>query len=390
MKPLDHSGPFETDSMKPFPVLRPVPDYLQDSERKFQGVPSITSSPGGRLWVAWDTGDVTEGDENAAVVGSSGDGGNTWSSPLFAIDQPGPLRVIDPGMWTDPDGRVWLFYAQSYSFWDGRAGVWAMNPEDPEREQTAWSDPRRLCDGFLKNKPIVRSDGAWLLPTEFSNFPPRSGTTMHYLVHFTGPLAHPGAALQAANVFISHDKGNTVEFLGAAKIPDNDKDCTENMLVERRDGSLWMLARTKYGIGEAFSHDGGRHWTDIKPSGIKSTNSRFFVGRLNSGALLFVKNGDVFHGDPEPRPYTPRERITAFISDDDGRTWSGGLILDGRADVSYPDACETHDGFIHVVHDCGRTTAREIIHHRFTEADVRAGKVVTPGSRLLGIVNKAG
>jgi Neuraminidase (sialidase) len=80
--------------MKPFPVFRPVPGYLQDSERKFQGVPSITSSPKGRLWVAWDTGDVTEGDENAAVVGSSGDGGNTWSSPLFAIDQPGPLRVI--------------------------------------------------------------------------------------------------------------------------------------------------------------------------------------------------------------------------------------------------------------------------------------------------------
>ena len=151
-----------------------------------------------------------------------------------------------------------------------------------------------------------------------------------------------------------------------------------------------MLARIKYGIGEAFSHDGGRHWTDIKPSGIKSTNSRFFVGRLNSGALLFVKNGDVFHGDPEPRTYTPRERITAFISDDDGKTWSGGLILDGRADISYPDACETPDGFIHVVHDRGRTTAREIIHHRFTEADVRAGKVVTPGSRLLGIVNKAG
>jgi multidrug resistance efflux pump len=43
-----------------------------------------------------------------------------------------------------------------------------------------------------------------------------------------------------------------------------------------------------------------------------------------------------------------------------------------------------------VVHDRGRTTDREIIHHRFTEADVRAGKVVTPGSRLLGIVNKAG
>lgn len=34
-----------------------------------------------------------------------------YTPPLFAIDPPGPLRVLDPGLWTDPDGKVWLFYA---------------------------------------------------------------------------------------------------------------------------------------------------------------------------------------------------------------------------------------------------------------------------------------
>ena len=381
---------FETDSMKPFPVLRPVPDYLRDAVRGFQSAPSITSSPGGRLWLAWHTGDVTEGDENAAIVATSGDGGENWGEPLFAIDKPGPLRVIDPGLWTDPSGKVWLFYSQCYSFWDGRAGVWAMNPLDPEDAATAWTPARRLCDGFMKNKPVVRRDGAWLLPPEFSNFPPRHGKTMHALCDLAGPLAHPECARQSANAYVSTDGGATVSFLGAAEIPPEDRDCTENMIVERRDGTLWMLARTRYGIGEAFSADGGATWTQLKPSGIKSTNSRFFIGRLKSGALLLVKNGDVAMGTPEERPYTPREKITAFVSDDDGRTWLGGLLLDGRADVSYPDACETPDGFIHVVHDRGRTTDREILHHRFTEADVRAGKLVTSGSRLLGIANKAG
>lgn len=80
----------------------------------------------------------------------------------------------------------------------------------------------------------------------------------------------------------------------------------------------------------------------------------------------------------------------AFISDDEGATWGRGLMLDERAHVSYPDAVEGPDGFIHVVHDRGRTTDREILHHRFKEADIRAGRLVTPGSRLRNIVNKAG
>ena len=122
---------------------------------------------------------------------------------------------------------------------------------------------------------------------------------------------------------------------------------------------------------------------ELRPSAILNPNSRFFIGRLKSGVMLLVKNGPVGRK-------TGRSHITAFVSDDDGATWLGGLVLDERNNVSYPDAVESADGFIHVVHDRERTKAREILHHRFTEADVRAGRLVTPGSRLKGIVNKAG
>ena len=33
------------------------------------------------------------------------------------------------------------------------------------------------------------------------------------------------------------------------------------MLIERRDKSLWMLARTRYGIGSTVSDNGGRTWS---------------------------------------------------------------------------------------------------------------------------------
>ena len=370
------------DAMKPFPVLRPVPERLRDERRGFQSAPSLTVSPKGRLWVAWHTGDTTEGDENGMVVVSSGDGGDTWTPPLFAIDPPGPLRILDPGLWTDPDGKVWLFYAQLYGMWDGRAGVWAMQPVDPEDANTAWTPARRLCHGYMKNKPIVTHDGTWLLPSEFMNGKPwggRLGASKPIPPEFVFDMPE----YHAANVFASKDKGRTVTFLGRAQIPPKDRDCTENMVVERKDGSLWMLVRTKYGIGETVSTDGGKTWTEVKPSAIQNPNSRFFIGRLKSGALLLVKNG------PTDKRIG-RSRITAFVSDDDGATWLGGLVLDERNHVSYPDAAEGPDGFIHVVHDRERTKAREILHHRFTEADVRAGHLVTPGSRLKVIVNKAG
>ena len=373
---------FERDALKPFPVLRPVPAYLQDVNRKFQSAPSLAVAPGGRLWCAWHTGGDTENQDNCMLVASSGDGGKTWSQPLFAVDAEGPLRVLDPGLWTAPDGRVWLFYSQLYGMWDGRCGVWAMHPADAESEQTAWSPARRLCDGYLKNKPLVTSDGAWLFPVEFMNSAPQAGPTWG-CGELKGPESHPSPQMMGGNAFISRDRGATVSFLGQSAIPVKDRNCTENMIVERKDGTLWMLSRTSYGIGEAFSRDGGKTWTETRPSQIKNPDSRFFIGRLASGALLLVKNGPV-----DAR--TDRRQMMAYVSDDDGTTWTGGLTLDGRRNVSYPDAAQGRDGRIHVVHDRARTPAREILHHVFTEADVRAGRIVTTGSRLGDIVNRAG
>lgn len=375
---------FETDSLKPFPVARPVPEYLKDEHRVFQSAPSMTISRGGRLWCVWHTGLASEGPDNCIVVVSSGDGGKTWTKPLFSIDAEGPLRVLDPGLWTDPDGKVWLFYSQLYEFWDGRAGVWAMHPVDPECADTEWTPARRLCDGYLKNKPLVAKDGTWLLPVEFMHGKPFCWTMgLNKPQPMRGPEAHPmPERTTGANVYASADKGATVSYLGQAFIPKDDRDCPEHMLTERTDGSLRMLVRTKYGIGEAFSSDGGKTWSQVEPSKIRNPNSRFYVGRLASGALLLVKNGPV-------KERAPRERIMAFVSDDDGATWTGGLMLDERKSVSYPDAVQGADGFIHVVHDRERRKAREILHHVFTEADVRAGKLVSSGSRLKDIVNKA-
>ena len=80
--------------------------------------------------------------------------------------------------------------------------------------------------------------------------------------------------------------------------------------------------------------------------------------------------------------------MTAFLSEDDGETWPHRILLDARR-TSYPDACEGQDGTIHIVHDHGRQSHKEVIFHRITEDDIRAGKVVKEGSVIGHIANKA-
>lgn len=139
----------------------------------------------------------------------------------------------------------------------------------------------------------------------------------------------------------------------------------EHMIVERKDGTLWMLVRTRYGIGESFSSDGGRTWSTLEPSGIEHTSSRFFIRRLGSGNLLLVKHGPI-------EVKTGRSHLMAFISKDDGATWSKGLLLDERLGVSYPDGQEEPDGTIRITYDYSRTGEQFILMTTFREDDILA------------------
>ena len=167
----------------------------------------------------------------------------------------------------------------------------------------------------------------------------------------------------SAQVYISKDKGATFTFLGACNLPVKARTFDEHMLVERKDGSLWLLSRTTYGIGESVSNDKGKTWNELHPSKIMHTSSRFFITRLASGNLLLVKNGPV---DVQ----TNRSHLMAFISKDEGRTWSRGLLLDQGGNVSYPDGQQTSDGRIHIIYDFNRYIDQLILTTNFTEADI--------------------
>ena len=106
-------------------------------------------------------------------------------------------------------------------------------------------------------------------------------------------------------------------------------DWHEHMIVEKQNGSLWMLARTRNGIMESISTDSGSTWSKPFNSAIKHPVARFHIRRMQSGRLLLIKHGDkidAHHG---------RVQLSAWLSNDDGKSWQGGLVLDERKGISY-------------------------------------------------------
>lgn len=135
-----------------------------------------------------------------------------------------------------------------------------------------------------------------------------------------------------------------------------------------------MLVR-RQGMAETVSHDGGKTWSAVKQSSLRHPTARFFLRRLESGALLLVK-----HGPLDKR--VGRTDLMAFVSDDDGQTWKGGLLLDEREKVTYPDGVQAPDGTIYIIYDHNRTPDGEVLMAAFTEEDVRAGEAVSTNVRL--------
>ena len=72
----------------------------------------------------------------------------------------------------------------------------------------------------------------------------------------------------------------------------------------------------------------------------------------------------------------------------DGNTWHGGLLLDERKGISYPDGVQSPDGTLYISYDRNRAADGEILLARFTEQDILAGRLVGPKSKLQMLISR--
>ncbi len=343
----------------PAVITNPGPEFQNDA-RPGAMVIGMDRTPQGRIWGCWTgTGDKRDG---YFLLATSDDGGDSWSKPRLAIGARMEAAQKVSGalvgnLWTDPKRRLWLFFDQQLGDPQNRITNWFMRCDDPDAAEPEWSEPVMFAEGCTLNKPTVLNNGDWLLPV----------SDWHK---------------QTARVFASTDQGASWKERSHLKFPGWQFD--EHMMVELKDGRLWMLARTSGQPYESFSTDAGKTWnTPQQAATVQNVSARFFLRRLQSGRILLVKNGSPAERLPQ------RTHMSAWLSDDEGQTWKGGLLLDQRNAVSYPDGFESPDGLIHILYDWNRHTDAEVLMAKFREADVLAGKVVSTDAKLLMLANKA-
>lgn len=321
-------------------------DYLPTS-RKWTG-PSTIIRSGNNIFVAWQTGGVREPDvHNYITVAVSSDNGKTWIDPFIIVDYDG-IMLTCPMFYFNNLGQLYML------FFKNQQGVFALPlyNSDGDINEISYDEPFFTgVNNSSFTKPTMLSDGRIAYVSGMAN---KSGSTC-FIVSDNDGLSY----------------NYTTEIQSVA--PENARKYAESSLVELSDGRLWALRRLENavngGVEQSFSTDGGLTWSVFNselPSQIRSPGSRFTMGKLKSGALLFITNA-------EGAGPINRYKMTAYLSTDDGRTWPYSLRLDNHLS-SYPDFYQDNDGTIYACFDKDRYGEASMRVCVFTEDDVKQGE----------------
>ena len=363
------------------PIADGTTETYAESDRKWQGLPTIAVTPGGRMWCAWQTGDSVEGSDgpnNYDVMYYSDDNGKTWSDEYMIWDVPDDsVRLADPRLFYDQFGKLWLVLIRG-----GLKGAYAVEMKNPDCEDPARNletgEPISWMKAPPAHRPTILSNGYWITPVEVD--------TDAQQTYICRPDNDAG----------KYPWTTTTSQPAVTAYPDN-KTFGEAQIVELSDGSLMMLSRLPRDCGGgmeiSYSYDYGTSWTPYKAdNGVPyiSPSSKFHIQRLESGAILMITHATT----------ADREQLAAYLSYDDGKTYPYMLMLDDTDirgswrdfGVSYPEAAaqQGENDEIYIVYDAGRYGLKEIRMCVVTEEDIKAGKPVTQYCRMREQISKLG
>ena len=366
-----------------------------DENRRYQGLATIEivekSDGSERLWGGYLTGGIGEDVDNYEMFCYSDDNGVTWSDPVFTLEQtadPHKLRNGEAILWVEPTTqKLWLMWSQSYTWYDGRAGVWISicdNPGADDPGDMVWSTPRRIADGFINTKPTVLSNGKILVGMPIWSY-------QEFSITQNSPNFEIPKRMQEARVYETDINASYFDYIGSFAPSDTIRLFDEPMIYETQAGNpnhLTMVIRVKTGLYAATSSNGGKTWTPVVSTsnsfgfwddeGANATSTRFYLARLQSDNLLMV-----YHDEAAG---SSRKYMTAKLSTDNGATWQGGLLLNA-GETSYPDVTQGADGRIYTIYDHEREWSKEVLVSSFTEADILSGS--SASASLNNLVRKA-
>jgi predicted neuraminidase len=289
---------------------------------------TLVETAEGDFLAAW-FGGTHEGASDVAIWMSRLSAGK-WSLPTKAAFEPG-VPSWNPVLFRGKDNRIWLFYKFGPSP-DTWTGAYKISSDGGK----SWSDPVYLPAGMLgpiKDKPIQLFNGDIV-----------AGTSVESYHSWSGWIER------------STDEGKTWTKHGPIVIPHEPFGLIQPALVELRPQQLRLFARSRQGfIYTADSADGGRTWTNARPTSLPNPNSGIDCVRLKGGRILMVYNNTS----------SGRSPLNVATSPDGGETWAPLADLEtGPGEFSYPAVIQAANGDVHITY----TWKRERIKHALIPA----------------------
>ncbi|HTF25274.1 MAG TPA: sialidase family protein [Candidatus Limnocylindria bacterium] len=311
-------------------MTKPVAALAFMSDERHNGLgtaPEMIPIPGYMVYAALPDGRVIgllgAIEKGNAMARFSSDEGSTWDNtiPQFPLDE-------TIGGWSlhncflDRDGELQLIYTNdanttrnSKSLYDIRYDIWHVRSRQARQ---SWNRPTLVWKGYAGSllSFVQLRNGRVLLP--FCYLTRRSWANrgqgfdnFTYMGRFSSSATY------------SDDNGQTWQLSpNELKEPTStlyDDGGIEPIVLQLKDGRIWMLIRTQNGrFYESFSQDGST-WTHPVPSAILSSDSPCSLTRLRDGRVLMLWNNTLRF----PYANGGRAVLHGAISEDDGHTWRG-------------------------------------------------------------------
>ncbi len=260
------------------------------------------------------------------VLKRSTDGGRSWGKLQLVWDD-GENTIGNPCPVVDRDtGAVWLPVTRNND------RVFVLKSAD---EGATWEKPVEIT------KDVKKPEWIWYATGPGHGIQLKSGRLLIPCDHRdpTLPEGKDRRSNTRSHVIYSDDHGATWK-LGGALAPKTN----ECIAVELADGSLYLNMRNFFGKGRraiAHSKDGGLTWSDV------AFDDALICPTCQASAVRCGKA--IVFSNPAS---TKRERMTARLSTDEGKTWAASRLLHAGPSA-YSDLCVLPDGSICCLYERG-------------------------------------
>lgn len=302
-------------------------------------------------------------DADGSIIGIDGDkvirssdGGATWkANPIFTPDQAAKynikvsnerafLRTAEGALvlaCMNLNERKWTWDKKIHDAPGAKLPTWVMRSTDGGATWTGIQKMHEEWTGAVRDMIQTRAGRIIFTSMKLLNDPGRH-TSIAYVSDDQGESWKPG---------------NLIDLGGAG----NHGGVTEPSVVELRDGRIWMLIRTNWGeFWNGYSHDGGRFYRELRPSGIPASSSPGILKRLADGRLVMAWNRPFPEGQStyplrggdnewsEVPVSNHRGELSLAFSQDDGKSWSAPTVLAKQpgASLAYPYIFERSPGLL--------------------------------------------